>query len=85
MPKDERQRYIGHSTISQEQASYSETDQGPSCPAEEVLKYLKKTKFGVKFPTYAEVRALQVQRATAGQLGRKNSAARRRLEAAAEQ
>lgn len=85
MPKDERQRYIGHSTISQEQASYSETDQGPSCPAEEVLRYLKKTKFGVKFPTYAEVRALQVQRATAGQLGRKNSAARRRLEAAAEQ
>jgi integrase len=85
MPKDERQRYIGHSTISQEQASYSETDQGPSCPAEEVLKYLKKTKFGVKFPAYAEVRELQVQRATTVQLGRKNSAARRRLEAAAEQ
>lgn len=83
MPKDERQRYIGHSTISQEQAAYSETDQGPSCPAKEVLKYLKKTKFGVTFPTYAEVRALQIQRATAGQLGRKNSAVRRRREAAA--
>lgn len=82
MPKDERQRYIGHSTMSEEESSYSETDQGPSCPAREVLTYLTKTDFGVKFPTYAEVRALQIERAASAQLGRKNSAARRRIEVA---
>lgn len=81
MPKDERQRYIGHSTLSQEDESYGETEQGPNCPAQQMLKYLTKTTFGVTFPPYAEIRALQIERARSEQLGRKNSAARRRIEA----
>ena len=83
MPKDDRHRYIGHATKAQEDRSYSETEDGPSCNAEEMLKYLKKTDFGVKFPKYAEILELRVKRATADQLGRKNSAARRRMESLA--
>lgn len=82
MPKDERQRFIGHSTKSQEEAAYSETQEGPNCPAELMLMYLNETNFGVTFPTYVAVRELQIKRAREEQLGRKNSAARRRMQAA---
>jgi hypothetical protein len=83
MPEDDRHRYIGHANKSQEDKSYSETEDGPNCNAEVMLEYLKKMKFGVKFPTYDEILELRAQWATAGQLGRKNSAARRRIEAQA--
>lgn len=79
MPEDERHRYVGHSTGSQEETSYSETEQGPNCPAQKLLRYLKKTKFDVTFPTYAKVCEMRAKRGAAEQQARAKAAAQRRL------
>lgn len=71
MPNDMVQRYVGHSTGTELEASYGEADQGPAFPMKRALEYLEKTDFGVTFPPYSQVREMQVARAKAKQISRK--------------
>lgn len=72
MPFEMVQRYIGHTTGKQLETSYGGADAGPAYPLELALQYLKKTDFGVKFPSYTEIQEKQVEHARAKQLARKN-------------
>jgi hypothetical protein len=72
MPFEMVQRYIGHTTGKQLETSYGGSDAGPAYPLQLALDYLKKTDFGVKFPSYAEIQEKQVEHARAKQLARKN-------------
>jgi integrase len=71
MPKDMVQRYVGHSTRTELEASYGEANEGPAFPMKLALQYLEKTEFGVAFPPYSQVRQTPVERAKAKQLSRR--------------
>lgn len=74
---EEIQRYIGHSTGTELEESYNEGHEGPAYPVQRVVKLLEQLDFGVRFPTWAEVLKLRVERAREQQLSRKNGYARR--------
>ncbi len=76
---EEIQRYLGHSTGTELEESYNEGDEGPAYPVQRVVKLLEQLDFGVRFPTWAEVRKLRDERARDQQLSRKNGYARRLL------
>jgi hypothetical protein len=82
MPLEMVQRYIGHTTGKQLETRYGGSDAGPAYPLELALEYLKKTNFGVKFPTYAEIHQKQIEHARAKQLARKNGVGAKSLQAA---
>lgn len=65
LPLELTERVVGHSTKAMGDKRYNETDAGPALPVHQVLEAMRKTDFGVKFPTWQEVSALQLERARA--------------------
>ena len=78
---EEIQRYVGHSTGTELEESYSEGHEGPAYPVQRVVKLLEQLDFGVRFPTWAEVPKLREERAREQQLSRKNGYGRLRTPA----
>ena len=56
LPVALQKRMLGHSTRSMKDHSYNETDAGPAFPFAAALPYLAQVAFGLKVPTWAEVR-----------------------------
>lgn len=52
-------RFLGHSLGTEREQAYSETNHGPAYPVRIALEFLKKTDFGVKFPSMTEIAALR--------------------------
>jgi integrase len=75
-------RYLGHSTRTVREKNYNEGALGPAYPVRIALEYLRKMDFGVRFPTYAEIKEKRVEWARQQQLARKNGYARRQQGAA---
>ena len=57
MPHTLIQRYLGHSTRTELEASYLESQQGPVYPMREALKFLTKMDFGVTLPPFSRIEA----------------------------
>lgn len=70
-------RYLGHSTRTVREKNYNEGAHGPAYPVAIALDFLRKMDFGVKFPTYAEIKQKRAEWAREKQLARKNGYASR--------
>ena len=75
-------RYLGHSTRTVREKNYNEGAHGPAYPVAIALEFLRKVDFGVKFPTYAEIKQERAEWARNKQLARKNGYASRNQAAA---
>lgn len=62
LPDNFQKRLLGHTTDSEKDSSYNETDFGPAFPAAEVLPYLALCDFGVQLPTWEEIKTKRLER-----------------------
>lgn len=58
LDSDRQKRLLGHATGNMKDERYGETDRGPAFPFAGVLPYLAKVDFGIKVPTWNEVKEL---------------------------
>lgn len=58
LDSDRQKRLLGHATGNMKDERYGETDHGPAFPFAGVLPYLAKVDFGIKVPTWNEVKEL---------------------------